>query len=34
VLFNSVREECSRMGIGERILLADAAGREFYVPEL
>ena len=30
----SCRGECERMGVGERILMADEAGRSFYVPPL
>jgi hypothetical protein len=33
-MFADVREECERMGINERILVSDEAGREFYVPPL
>ena len=31
-LFEQVREECEAMKIDERVKVADAAGREFYVP--
>ncbi|KAK9816783.1 hypothetical protein WJX72_005087 [[Myrmecia] bisecta] len=34
VLFNSLREECEKMEINERVLLSDQAGRQFYVPDL
>lgn len=34
VLFNSIREECERMGVNERVLMSDEAGRQFYVPPL
>ena len=32
VMFNDVRTECERMGINERILMRDAAGKEFFAP--
>lgn len=31
-LFEQVRGECEGMKIDERVKIADAAGREFYVP--
>ena len=34
VLFSSLREECERMGVNERVLISDEAGRQFYVPAL
>ena len=34
ILFAEEREECSKMGINERILLSDEAGRQFFVPPL
>lgn len=34
VLFSSIREECERMGVNERVLISDEAGRQFYVPPL
>jgi len=34
VMFQSVREECEEMGVDERILVRDEAGRQFYVPPL
>lgn len=34
VLFNSIREECERMGVNERVLISDEAGRQFFVPPL
>ncbi|KAI3426243.1 hypothetical protein D9Q98_008619 [Chlorella vulgaris] len=34
VLFNSIREECERMGVNERVQISDEAGRQFYVPPL
>lgn len=34
ILFAEEREECAKMGINERILLSDEAGRQFFVPPL
>ena len=34
LLFESIRHECSNMGVNERVLLSDEAGRQFFVPEL
>lgn len=34
VLFSSIREECERMGVNERVLISDEAGRQFFVPPL
>ncbi|KAL4438214.1 hypothetical protein ABPG77_010575 [Micractinium sp. CCAP 211/92] len=34
VLFSHIREECERMGVNERVLMSDEAGRQFYVPPL
>ena len=34
VLFSSIAQEVGRMGINERVRLADEAGREFFVPPL
>jgi hypothetical protein len=34
VLFNDIREECERMGVNERVLMSDEAGRQFFVPPL
>jgi cysteine synthase A len=34
VMFADVREECERMGINQRVLVTDEAGREFFVPPL
>lgn len=34
VLFNAVREECEGMGVDERVMVSDAAGRQFFVPPL
>jgi cysteine synthase A len=34
VLFSIIREECERMGVNERVLISDEAGRQFYVPPL
>ena len=33
-LFSALRSECQGMGINERVLLADQAGRQFFVPPL
>lgn len=30
----SARDECERMGVNERVLLSDQAGRQFFVPPL
>ncbi len=34
VLFTSIREECQKMGVDERIMLSDQTGKEFFVPPL
>lgn len=34
VLFSSLSAECQSMGINERVLLSDQAGKEFYAPLL
>ncbi|KAK9787739.1 hypothetical protein WJX73_004575 [Symbiochloris irregularis] len=34
MLFADVKEECSKMGLNERVLLSDEAGRQFFVPPL
>lgn len=34
VLFAATREECTQMGINERIMLSDESGRQFFVPPL
>ena len=34
VLFSHIREECERIGVNERVLMSDEAGRQFYVPPL
>lgn len=34
VLFTSIREECEKMGVDERIMLSDQTGKEFFVPPL
>lgn len=30
----ATRDECERMGVNQRVLLSDQAGRQFYVPPL
>ena len=34
ILFNSINQEMSKMGIDERVKMRDEAGKEFYVPPL
>lgn len=34
VLFSSIAQEVSKLGIDERVKLTDEAGREFFVPSL
>lgn len=34
VMMASARDECERMGVNERVLLSDQAGRQFFVPPL
>ena len=34
MLFADVKEECQKMGLNERVLLSDQAGRQFFVPPL
>ncbi len=34
VMMASARDECERMTVGQRVLLSDQAGRQFYVPPL
>ncbi len=34
VLFQALREECESMEIGERVLVSDESGKQFYVPPL
>ena len=34
VLFSAAREEAEAMAVGDRVLLSDEAGRQFYVPPL
>lgn len=33
-LFTSIRQECEKMGVDERIMLSDQSGKEFFVPGL
>lgn len=33
-LFADLKEECQNLGINERVLLSDEAGRQFFVPPL
>ena len=34
VMMASARDECERMGVNERVLLSDQAGRQYFVPPL
>jgi cysteine synthase A len=34
VMFANIKAECEALGVDERVLMRDVAGREFYVPEL
>ena len=34
VMMAATRDECERMGVNQRVLLSDQAGRQFYVPPL
>lgn len=31
VMFADIREECEKLGINEKILVSDEAGREYFV---
>lgn len=33
-LFAALRDECQGMGINQRVLMSDQAGRQFFVPPL